>query len=220
MPPRFFPQSLAWVNTMKAMHRRINWPAAFLLVLLAGFVAYQTQAHRPASSAPPTIVATVNIERLFQNLDERSAADTRLTRLAEELDAETQRRQEEIERLNEELEIYAPGSRQHRELNEQIALKGYQLQAYLDFAMRKLDSEKSKFFRGLYDRIKQAVAAAAAENGYDVVFVDDSIVDLPRDATEQEMKRQISARRMLFATNQIDITDQLVGRMNRQFSQP
>ncbi|MDY7108806.1 MAG: OmpH family outer membrane protein [Planctomycetota bacterium] len=205
---------------MKAMHRRINWPAALLLALLAGFVAYQTQAHRASASAPPAVVATVNIERLFQNLDERSAADTRLTALAEELDAETQRRQEEIERLNEELEIYAPGSQQHRELNEQIALKGYQLQAFLDFAMRKLDNEKSKFFRGLYDRIKQAVAATASENGYDVVFVDDSIVDLPRSATEEEMKRQISARRMLFATNQIDITDQLVERMNREFNQP
>jgi Skp family chaperone for outer membrane proteins len=204
---------------MKAMHRRINWPAMFLLVLLAGLMAYQTQAHRASSSAPPTAVATVNIERLFQNLDERSAADTRLKALAEELDAETQRRQEEIKRLSDELEIYAPGSKQHQELNEQIALKGYQLQAHLDFAARKLDNEKAKFFRGLYARIKQAVAATASENGYDVVFVDDSVVELPRDATEQEMKRQISARRMLYATNQIDITEQLVERMNREFNQ-
>jgi Skp family chaperone for outer membrane proteins len=205
---------------MDALHRRINWPALLLLALLAGFMACQTQAHRASSQAPPTVVATVNIERLFQNLDERSAADTRLIALAGELDAETQQRQEEIDRLNEELEVYAPGSKQHQELNEQIALKGYQLQAYLDFAKRKLDNEKSQFFRGLYARIKQAVAATAEENGYDVVFVDDSIVDLPQNATEQEMKRQISARRMLYATNQIDITDQLVERMNREFNQP
>ena len=205
---------------MKAINRGIPWPVILLLALLAGLVAYQTQANRASSSAPPAVIATVNIERLFQNLDERSAADTRLTRLAEELDAESQRRREEMQQLNEELEIYAPGSKQHQEHNEQIALKGYQLQGFLDFAMRKLDAEKSKFFRRLYDRIKQAVAATAQENGYDVVFVDDSVVDLPRTATEEEMKRQISARRMLYTNAQIDITDELVERMNREFNRP
>jgi Skp family chaperone for outer membrane proteins len=205
---------------MKRINRLTNWPAVLLLAVLVAVVAYQTQANRATALAPPTVIATVNIEKLFQNLDERGEADTRLTALAEELDAESQRRREEIRLLDEDLALYATGSKQYQETSEQIALKGYQLQGFLDFAVRKLDAEKSKVFRRLYDRIKEGVAAMAEEDGYDVVFVDDSVVDLPRAATEDEMKRQISARRMLYATEHVDITDALIARMNRQFSSP
>ena len=56
----------------------------------------------------------------------------------------------------------------------------------------------------------------AVESGYDIVFVDDSVVEMVT-GTEVEVRRQISARRMLYANPEIDLTEELVTRMNEAF---
>ena len=57
-------------------------------------------------------------------------------------------------------------------------------------------------------------------NGYDIVLVDDTVAELPEDTTEAETMRQISARRMLYANPQVDISDELIVRMNQDFASP
>jgi hypothetical protein len=57
----------------------------------------------------------------------------------------------------------------------------------------------------------------AEQNQYDIVFVDDSIAALPENTTESEMMRQISARRMLYSSPRIDITDFMIAQMNAEF---
>ena len=70
-------------------------------------------------------------------------------------------------------------------------------------------------FQYEFEEIKEAVAHLANREGYDVVFVDDSASELPVAATEAEMRRQIGARRMLYTSPRVDITDQLVNFMNQ-----
>ena len=199
--------------------KRMNWPAAILLAAMAVLVGYQTQASRSAAPGP-AVIATVNIELLFEKLEERAAADTRLTEMAKGLDDEAAEKRKTIEEFREEMDMFPPGSEAHREAQAQWTLKSYELQAFLDFAVRKIDVEKSKTLRSIYDKMNTTMAAMALENGYDIVFVDDSIVELPQAATESEMMRQISARRMLYSSPQIDITNDVIVRMNNEFSAP
>ncbi len=56
----------------------------------------------------------------------------------------------------------------------------------------------------------------AEQEGYALVVVDDSIVDF-QSGTEADMMRQISARRMLYASPRVDITDALIMQMNNAF---
>jgi len=202
---------------MKTMHRRINWPVAFVLAVLAGLVAYTTQAQKAPPPLSPAVVATVNIEEIFRGLNERAAADTSLLELAEELDAKGVQMREEIELLGQDLELYPVGSKQYQQATEEIARKTYRLQAYREFAMRKLEVEKSRTLHGLYLKIRTAVGEMSGPSGYDIVFVDDTVVGLPTDVTEAEMWRQISARRMLFTNPRIDVTDHLLEYMNNAF---
>jgi hypothetical protein len=53
----------------------------------------------------------------------------------------------------------------------------------------------------------------ATSNGYDLVLVNDSLAEIP-PGTEEELNRQISARRILFANPRIDLTDELIAYMN------
>jgi Skp family chaperone for outer membrane proteins len=198
----------------------MNWPALILLIALAGLVAYQSRASRSAAPARPTAVMIVNLERVFQGLQERSDADARLTEMAEELQAEGDRRLEELTRLQEELDYLDPNSEQFQQLAKEIVHKKYGRDAFLEFGMRKLDVEKATILRELYQKIKDAAAAMSRDNGYDIVLVDDTVAKLPEDTTEAETMRQISARRMLYANPQVDISDELIVRMNQDFTSP
>lgn len=198
---------------------RMNWPAAIMLVCFVGFAVYQSHATRPVVVAKPSAVATVNLEMLFKNLVERSAVDARLVAMAEELDGNGLEMRAELDALVQDLELFSPGSRQYEDTSKQIAERGYRLQAYREFAVRKLEVEKAAALRDLYARIKDAVRDLADQEGYDLVLVDDAVVPLPTDATESDTWVQISARRTLHANPQIEVTDTLLRLMNDRYNQ-
>lgn len=199
---------------MRAIKNSVQWPAALLIAILAGVIGYQSNAQRGMQQAQPSAIAIVNLEKVFNGLTQRGDADANLRKLAEKLDADGQAKRDSIERLREELELFMPGTPQFDETSQNLARQGYQLQAYLDFASRKLDVEKARALRALYASIKETAAKFALDFGYDVVFVDDSVVPLPEDGTEAETMRQISARRTLYANPQVDITQDVIDRMN------
>jgi Skp family chaperone for outer membrane proteins len=196
------------------MRNRINWPVLVLLTVIAGMVGYSTSAQKSPAPAAPSIVATVNIEAVFRGLTERSTADATLTQLAEELDARGMRDREQIELLKQDLDLYSPESKQYQDTATKVAQMGYRLQAYREFAVRKLEVEKTRTLRALYAKIKSSIGELSRRQGYDVVFVNDTVVELPTDVTEAETWRQISARRMLYTNPQLDITQQILEYMN------
>ena len=62
---------------------------------------------------------------------------------------------------------------------------------------------------------KSEIAALAASQtpAIDYVLIDDTIPEL-EPSTAEAMQKQISARRMIYATNSFDITDLMLDRMN------
>jgi len=202
---------------MKTFKHGINLSTVVLLVTLAGVIGYSTNANRPPA-AQPSVVTTIDLKRVFDQLSERGDVDARMTALAEELDAKATVQRDAIELLMEDRELYAPGSQQYDETERLIARQSYELRALREFSIRKLELKKAQALRQLYSNIKSAAAGLASEQGYDVVFVNDAMVDVPAAATEGDTWTHIAARRMLYANPMIDVTDQLVERMNNAFA--
>jgi Skp family chaperone for outer membrane proteins len=201
---------------MKAISTRVNWTSVALLTILAAFVGSQSWATR-AAPVRPAVVATVNLERALNSLDERSAAAAALKTMAEGFDVEATKKRDGLELLSGDIDLYPAGSVNHREKTEELARRTYNLQAYIEFAARKLELAKSKSLHDSYIQLKKTVAELSEKNGYDMVFVNDAIVLLPENPLEAETMRQISARRMLYSSGQIDITDDLIAAMNETF---
>ena len=55
----------------------------------------------------------------------------------------------------------------------------------------------------------------ANEQGLDLILVDDSVVPIPEDS--KDILSQISSRRVLFAREQLDVTESLISKMNAEF---
>lgn len=195
---------------------KLNLPMLALATAFVCLAGYQTMALRELARLQPAVIATVDLERIFNRLDERTAEDTALTNMANELQADINARAAALEQLNEELEIYTPGTDQHQEIISQLALQSHELRAFVEWGHRRIEVKKSASLRRIYNSIKASVEREAKEKGYDIVFVNDSIQPIaPSD--EMETTRQITARRMLYSNPQLDVTQDIISRMNREF---
>lgn len=204
---------------MHSLNKRVNWLFLLSLGVIAGLLAHQSVAGR-SMMAPigPAVIATVDLEKAFNSLEERAQARADLEAIhARLLDRQTELR-ENVEALQQDIESYAPGSNAQQRALEEYTLAAYELQGFQEYAQRKIDAEGARMIAALYDKIKKAAAGMAREAGYDLVFVDDSKAALPTGVSEAEMTRQISARRMIYANPMLDVTDDLVTRMNNAYA--
>ena len=90
-----------------------------------------------------------------------------------------------------------------------------ELQGYVQFQQQKQKRYNDDKIFELYDKIKVAAKALSDEQGYDIILVDDSIVAIPENS--ENILAQISSRRVLFARDQMDVTDQLIEVMNTEY---
>ncbi len=194
---------------------RFAWTPAAALLLVAALLGYQSLAAQRGVVAP-SVIATVNLERVFQNLDEKGAADIELQEIADDLEAEGRTMKQAIDLSEQDLDLFAPGSPKYQEALEEWTLGTLRYKSFIEFGRRKIDWQKANTLKRIYQSIKTSAGALAEASGYDMIFVDDSIAQM-QPGSEAEMTRQISARRMLYTSPGIDVTDELVTRMNQAF---
>ncbi len=192
---------------------RINVPAVALLVAVVTLLGYQSWAMRQQTTLTPAIVACVDLEKVFNGLTANKNADASLKATAEALTAEGNKKAETIKQMEADLADLAEGSARYRELQDSALLEAQKYRAYVEFSRAKIDAERARTIKRIYVDIRTAAQEMGVSNGYDLVLVNDSLAEIP-PGTEEEMNRQISARRILFASERIDITKDVIAYMN------
>jgi Skp family chaperone for outer membrane proteins len=182
-------------------------------------IAYQAGARRPMAPEP-AVIAAVRIQPLFDGLLERAEAKTEVDALENEIRAEQSRRQASITTQEEDLE-QASGAAKRKEIQERIDLERLKMRFWLQEAASELESEKAIRLQYLYRSIKIAIRALAEAEGYDLVILDDSI-ELPnfdrdaRVAPQVQVLGQITNTKVLHLNATLDITEDLIIRMNNE----
>jgi len=194
---------------MRTTTRTLAATGLLLLGVLGGAAMF-------APTRPP-IVATVDLEKVYNSLDAQSAADAALEKMAEEMSVEQSRKRDELTKLQAELENFNPGSPAHRGLMSQIEEKVVLFQTSVDYDRQKIEARRADLIRRIYEDIKATLRKLSQENSWDIVFLDDSIPALEFTDPQRTMQ-QISARRMLYCSNELDVTQMLVARMNADFA--
>lgn len=193
---------------------KINWPLAALTLTFLAFVGYQSHAIRTLQDQlHPAIIAVVDLERIFNELQERQNADEQLQAIAADLQNQAEAKAQSIRELEEEIELYTAGTEKYQATMEKLSMATLDYQAFAEFSQRKLDVEKGLTLKRLYVLIKSAAHEEARSRGIDLILVNDSLGEIPAMG-EAETTRQISARRMLFTGSTIDVTDDLLQRLN------
>ena len=172
----------------------------------------------------PSVVVTVNLSQVLEKLDQRAAATVALKTMTEAFRAEDDKKKAELNEISNQLKAFeqTPDDPKRTELQEKAATMLMDYQSWLRFATSKADLEEALVMKDLYRTIKEAVKAMADSEGYDVVMVDDSQGELVLNDDAKmpravQMKQQIVARRTLFVSSRVDITDHLITRMNNAY---
>ncbi len=206
---------------MKSMKITMNLPVFVIVILLAVAAGYEAFAERAAAPGP-TVVAVVRIEPLFDGLKQRAEAAAGVDRLLGEIETEAQARQETIKALKEEHSNTVDAT-ERETLADKIAMETLKNDSWLQTAKREHEIDKAVRLQDLYKKIFDAIQTLAMTEGYDLVIVDDSGAALPFDGSSRivpqvQVLQQLTRRKVLFVNPTLDITEDLIMRMNNEFN--
>jgi len=172
--------------------------------------------------APPSSMAIIDINRVREGLTERVDAQAGLMALAQRIETENTDRLAKIEELQTEMEDTVDPARMET-LRQELDMTLVRAAAWREYIKQQVDIEKSLLLQDLFQKISDAVAELAEVEGISIVLISDAgqTVRTMKDAQmprETQVRQQISTRRVLYASPSIDITEQLIIRMNNAYA--
>jgi Skp family chaperone for outer membrane proteins len=176
------------------------------------------QAGANARLAPaPARVATVDLVKVIERLNERSDWEVQITNIGKKVQEEFAARRKGLEEMARQLETATDAERSA--LRDKLAFEQLQFEQWERIKKVEIDRERALMWQSMYRNVRAESQKLADADGWDVVMVNDGVseIQLQRDSKtplEQQAQEQIVRRRILFAGKATDVTDQLVVRMN------
>lgn len=186
---------------------------AMVVVALVGAANLVAQG----KAARPTSVAVVDVQQVFNTLDEKSTVEADITQQTEQLQKEEQDRQTELKALQADLGILAAGTPAYQETQTKLENKALEFQVWKQFNQRKLEREKVVRLEALYRKVVDAIGGVAKQNNYDIVMFKDSTGDL-KGENQQQLAAMIQVRKVLYSNPDLDITDQITQKLNNEWN--
>ena len=176
------------------------------------------EAHAAAMAAPPVAVATVDVAKVFDKLNENADWQIQIRNLASSYGEELRARQSELEKLLKELEAMTDAG-QRAALADDIAMKRLRLEEWARLKQGEVDRERSLMWQSMYRAIRDEARKVAESEGYQLVVVDDSQTEVRpsrevKAPLEEQVKQQIASLRILYSAPTIDISDKVIVRIN------
>ena len=108
-------------------------------------------------------------------------------------------------------------------MQDEFDLRLLQQMAWLRFTQQEIDVNKSLMMENIFRNMQKAAMELAQIEGIDLVLIEDSTMGFQVLANnqvtrEQQMAEQISTRRVLWREPTIDISDELIVRMNNDYA--
>lgn len=187
--------------------------AVCLTVMFASIATLRGQQDEPA----PIRVAVVAVEEVFNNLSERRSVEADIQSEIEALQQEQQDRRSEIEDLEEDYSILADGSDAAQQAREELEKKLVEYEVWQQVSSRKMESERAVRISSIYRKMMAAIENIADREGYDMVMFKDDIPEFRGAENQQQIAAMIQSRKLLYSSERLDISDQVLQRMNNEF---
>jgi len=195
------------------MKRKLLGMTAGIALVATSLVGWEALAGRLAPN--PTVVGTVDLPKVLDALAEWQAEVDRSQAAAEQFQLDLRQRSEELEALNADLEDFVVGTPKRIEAQRLVKKASIDLRAFMGLADMRETRTKQRAMLRIYNHIRDASAELSRRDGYGLVVMDDSAIPIPDDS--RDVLGDISARRVLYASNTLDITQSLIDYMNTQW---
>ncbi|MFW5682147.1 MAG: OmpH family outer membrane protein [Phycisphaeraceae bacterium] len=198
---------------MKVFTRPIVLLSAVALIVL-GFAGAYAQNRM---AAEPVAVAVVDLEELLENLDERTEREADVARERERLQQEAEQKRSQVQQIRNELDMLKAGTSNFREKQAELEQAAIELNVWTQYQQQRVNRETGLMIEDLYRKCLDAVEAAAKDAGYDMVFFKESSPDFDYE-NPQQLSAQITVRKLLWSSDEVDITNDVAQRMNNAYN--
>lgn len=192
-----------------------------ILVTLIGALTlglYVTAGGQAGGQAPPTKVAVVNLQEVINQCSQQAAFRADNQAKAQALQAEQQKRQQDIAAITTAIDPLQPGSDAWNKKREELQQKTLEMQVWVQMQEQNNQLEQARQFAEVYVAANEAAASIAESAGYDVVLQGGDLPDLMR-LNIQQLQTVVQTRKVLYSNDNVDITNAVLQRVNAQFDQ-
>jgi outer membrane protein len=193
--------------------KRMQWVwASLAMALIASAVA----VGQSAMQAEPTAVAVVNVQKVFNSLKQKQGIEAELKQRAQELQNQEKQRRQEIQQMKSNLDVLKPGTQQYKQQEQKLERAVVDLKAWAQYKQQKMKRTRGVKMESLYRKTADAAGQVAQDNGYDIVLYDEGNADFNYQSSKQ-LSTMIQMRKVLWSRSKLNITDQVIQRMNNQY---
>jgi Skp family chaperone for outer membrane proteins len=195
------------------MHRHLIRIIMLTAVVASTVVAWDAVAGR--ASVPPTVMGTIDLPRVLEALDEWKAEVARSTAAGESFQAELIKRRDNLDALAADLDDFVVGTKQYEGAEHAIKKASIDLRAFMSLADLREARTKQRAILRIYNHIREGTSAVSQQEGYGIVLMDDSAIPISEESSD--VLGDISARRVLYASPTLDVTDAIILHLNSQW---
>jgi len=185
---------------------------AFLLTMTGALLGQQ---HGDAVS-----IAVISLPDVSERYIKTAALEAQFEQRRKMLNDKRMAMNEKIDRLKRSLqEELKPGTEAFQQRQKELAMQEAELQWFMDFEAKNVERGLAVSLRSIYDDIQRMVAKVAKERDYDIVLASDELPPQP-PANANQVRQQILLQKVIYWKPSVDITDEVVKRLNAAYEKP
>jgi len=165
-----------------------------------------------AQGAAPQSVAIIDLTYIFENHQRFKTMKEGLQRDVKSAEAELKSRRDEVQGLNEQLRRFEKGSREYKQLEEELANRGADLNVQVKLQQKQFVEREAKMYYNVYLEILDAVKYYAERNNIQLVL---RFNGAPIDTNDpQEVLKELN-KPIVWHSRTVDITPYILAQLNR-----
>lgn len=186
--------------------------ATVLFVSTQGLWAQQGAAGR----TPTGRVAALDIVKTFNEYDRQRQLGDEMKKEQSRLQAEDTKRRQDLDGMRSALDTLNPTDPTYAKRTRELLAKQIDYKNWLDLTQAQINREIGLWSAQMYKDIVLAAEQLSVANGYDMVIYKDEF-ELPANLDPQAIRDQIRARKLIYANPAIDITNQIIEKLNGEY---
>ena len=162
-------------------------------------------------------IAVVNVPQVSERYAKTADLEARFDALRAELNKQREALGAKIERTGRSLqEELKPGTDDFRARRKELAMLEAEMQYFMESEGKRIEAGLARSLRSIFDDIHSVVQTVAKEKGFDVVLaVDELPAEIPD--SPNALRQQIMLQKVMYWNPRIDMTDEVVSRLNAKY---
>jgi len=199
------------------MTRMNRWylPLAVAVVALTTFVCTRLSVGQAGAAWPATRAATLDVVKIFNDFQQTKDLNDELNKRGDALKKEIADKRKILENKRTELEAFKQDSPDYNKRFQELMKQDIEFTTWGQYMQAQVEAEHRVWLKRTYQQIIDAAKQISTERGIDIVMYSDA------PAIEGEnleaMRDNIRRRKILWSSSQIDITDSILQRLNRDY---